>query len=199
MKQNYLLIDFENVQPRSLALLSGHPFKVIVFLGANQTKVPVELAKTLQALGKDGDYVQISASGRNALDFHIAYALGELTNQNSDASYHIISKDTGFDPLVRTLNAKGIDVQRSKEIADIPLLRVPSTASSAQKIDRIVRVLKSRNTGRPRKVRTLKNTINSLFSKSLPDTELAELVRVLAERGNITIDGENVSYQFRKN
>lgn len=197
MKQNYLLIDFENVQPRSLALLSGHPFKVIVFLGANQTKLPIDLATTMQSLGEDGKYVQIAGSGKNALDFHIAYALGELTSQNAGASYHIISKDTGFDPLIKSLNEKGIVVQRSKEIADIPLLRVPSTASSAQKVDRIVRVLKARNTGRPRKVRTLKNTINSLFSKSLPDAELAELVRTLADRGHITIDGESISYHFR--
>lgn len=197
MKQNYLLIDFENVQPRSLSLLNGHPFKVMVFLGANQTKVPVELAKTLQALGKDGDYVQISGSGRNALDFHIAFALGELSSQNGDSSYHIISKDSGFDPLIRYLNQRGIDVQRSKEIADIPLLRVSSSTSSSERIDAIVRNLKSRGTGRPRKVRTLKNTINSLFSKSLPDSELVEIIRLLSDQGHISIEGENVSYQLR--
>lgn len=197
MKQNYLLIDFENVQPRSLSLLNGHPFKVIVFLGANQTKIPVELAKTLQALGKDGDYVQISGSGKNALDFHIAFALGELSNQSRDASYHIISRDSGFDPLIKYLKGRGIDVQRSKEIADIPLLRVSGSSNSTERIEAIVRNLRSRGTGRPRKVRTLKNTINSLFAKSLPDSELIKIVRVLANQGHIIVEGDNVSYQFR--
>jgi len=32
---NYVLIDFENVQPKNLELLSKHLFKVLVFVGAN--------------------------------------------------------------------------------------------------------------------------------------------------------------------
>ena len=44
MKTHYILIDFENVQPKNLAILNGHPFKVLVFVGANQTRVPLELA-----------------------------------------------------------------------------------------------------------------------------------------------------------
>ena len=51
---NYVLIDFENVQPKNLELLEGHSFKVLVFVGANQTKVPLKLAKALQAHGKNG-------------------------------------------------------------------------------------------------------------------------------------------------
>jgi len=32
---NYVLIDFENVQPKNLEILSNHPFKVLVFVGAS--------------------------------------------------------------------------------------------------------------------------------------------------------------------
>ena len=49
MKNNYILIDFENVHPKSLEILNGHPFKVIVFVGANQAKVPLELVMSMQA------------------------------------------------------------------------------------------------------------------------------------------------------
>ena len=41
MKTNYVLIDFENVQPKNLEALKGHGFKVIVFVGSKQTKVPL--------------------------------------------------------------------------------------------------------------------------------------------------------------
>jgi len=58
LKTNYLLIDYENVQPKSLSALNGHPFKVIVFLGANQGKVSVEVAKALQSLGSNAEYVR---------------------------------------------------------------------------------------------------------------------------------------------
>jgi hypothetical protein len=49
---NYVLIDFENVQPTNLAILAKHSFKIYVFVGANQCKIPFDLASALQALGK---------------------------------------------------------------------------------------------------------------------------------------------------
>jgi hypothetical protein len=93
MMTNYLLIDYENVQPKSLEVLNGHPFRVIVFVGANQARVPVEFACSLQALGNAAQYVQSSDSGRNAVDFRIAFALGQLSSSEPDACFHIISKD----------------------------------------------------------------------------------------------------------
>lgn len=197
LKTNYLLIDFENVQPSRLSLLNGHPCKIVVFLGTDQTKIPVELAKTLQAFGQDAEYLQISGNGRNALDFHIAFKLGELSKENKNAIYHIISKDSGFDPLSNYLKKKGIRVHRSKDITDIPLLRVSNSKNMGEKIEAIVRNLKMRGSGRPRMVKTLRNTINALFSKSLNDTDLTEIVEALKREGYISIEKENVSYQLQ--
>ena len=102
MKTKYLLIDYENVQPKNLSLLNGIPFKVWIFLGSHQTKIPVELVKNLQDLGKDVEYVQISGNGSNALDFHIAFTIGELSQSDPGAYFYIVSKDTGFDRLICT-------------------------------------------------------------------------------------------------
>ena len=44
MRINYVLIDLENVQPASLAGLDAEFFKVLIFVGASQTKIPFELA-----------------------------------------------------------------------------------------------------------------------------------------------------------
>jgi len=196
MKTSYLLIDFENVQPRSLAVLRGHTFRVKLFVGANQTKVSLDLARELQALGEDAEYIQISGSGRNALDFHIAYMLGELVVQHADANFYVVSKDTGFDPLIRYLSGRGVSAVRIKEVADIPVLQGASNKSLEQKVEVIVTNLRSRGSGRPRKVRTLKNTINALFGKKLTDAEVAELVRDLDRHGHISIEKENVSYHL---
>ena len=38
MTTNFVLIDYENVQPMELALLRGGTFKVKLFLGANQAR-----------------------------------------------------------------------------------------------------------------------------------------------------------------
>lgn len=196
MKTNYLLIDYENVQPKSLTLLNGVKFKVLVFLGANQSKVPVEFAKALQGLGSDAEYIQISANGSNALDFHIAFTIGELSQSDPGSYFHIISKDTGFDPLIQHAKKRKINIQRSKEIADIPLLRISNTETEAGKVDAIVLNLRSRGNARPRKVKTLTNTINSIFPKPLSASQLAALVRDLEKQGHISIDGESVSYHF---
>jgi len=196
MKTNYLLIDYENVQPKNLALLNGHSFKVIVFLGANQTKVPIELASGLQPLGGDAKYVRISGNGSNALDFHIAFTIGELSSLDANAFFHIISKDSGFDPLIAHLKTRGIFAQRSKEVADIPLLKVSNTKTAQEKLDAIVRNLASRGSGRPRKVKTLSNTINALFPKSLAEAEMSSLITALEAHGHISIEGGHVTYHL---
>lgn len=194
---NYLLIDYENVQPNGLGLLAGFDFRVLVFIGANQSKIPVELAKTLQSLGEKAEYVQIAGNGSNALDFHIAFTVGELSKVMPDAYFHIISKDTGFDPLIRYAKQKNIKISRSKEISDIPLLKISNAKSLSEKTDAIVTNLVSRGNARPRKVKTLKNSINALFLKALGDQELDGLVQELLRAGHISIEQENVTYHFQ--
>ena len=87
MKTNFVLIDYENVQPDITSLLNGEAFKIKVFVGAAQAKVPLELARTLQAFGPDAEYIQIEGRGSNALDFHIAYYLGQLAAAFPDAVF----------------------------------------------------------------------------------------------------------------
>ena len=72
MKTNYVLIDYENVQPATLAILDQEHFRIIVFVGANQAKITFEVASALQPMGTRAEYVRISGNGANALDFHIA-------------------------------------------------------------------------------------------------------------------------------
>src|SRR3546814_5845707 len=71
MKTNYILIDYENVQPKNLALLEGDHFRVKVFIGAALAKLPFDLVAGMQALGSRAEYIRISGNGPNALDFHI--------------------------------------------------------------------------------------------------------------------------------
>lgn len=116
MKTSYVLIDFENVHVKSLALLKGDHFRVKVFLGPKNAKLPVELVLAMHELGKSADYIQLGVSGANALDFHITYYLGKLTAQDPEADFHIISKDTGFDSLIKHLLNKGIHCKRAPSI-----------------------------------------------------------------------------------
>src|SRR5215203_1382905 len=63
-------LGFESVQPESLEPLLHDHFKVIVFVGANQTKIPFNVVRSLQKLGSRAEYIKLSGHGSNALDFH---------------------------------------------------------------------------------------------------------------------------------
>lgn len=119
MSAHFVLVDFENVQPRNLGQLKSGAFKVMVFVGAGQSKVSLELAQALQAFGADAGYLQIAGNGSNALDFHIAYYIGRLAAQHPGAAFTIVSKDTGFDPLIKHLATLKIACRRVKAIGDI--------------------------------------------------------------------------------
>lgn len=196
MANNYVLIDYENVQPKNLELLSEHPFKVFVFVGQSLAKIPFDLADSMQLLGKDARYIKISGNAKDALDFHIAYYIGELAAKEPDAYFHIISKDKGFDPLIKHLKDRKIHVQREVDLGEIPLLQLSDTTSLDDKIAAIVKNLGGRGLSRPRKVKTLQNTINTLFAKKLDQTELNALVKELQKRKLIVVNQTNVNYKL---
>ena len=198
MPINYVLIDLENVQPKNLNILNNHPFKVYVFVGANQAKVTYDLASAMQDLGDKAKYIKISGNGPNALDFHIAFYIGELSKNDPDAYFHIISKDTGFDPLIKHLKGRRIKVQREKDLAEIPILRVSSSTSNEEKIDAIVKNLVGRGQSRPRKVKTLANTINALFTEAMSEKELLVIIKELQSKKYITVNDNNVTYSLPK-
>jgi hypothetical protein len=196
MPTQQILIDYENVQPKNLTELAGHPVHVLVFVGANQTKIPFDLAEGLQSLGERAEYKKISGTGRNALDFHIAYYLGELVKADPKSSFHIISRDTGFDPLVRHLNERGITALRSRDLAELPFLQIAVDRPEREQFDEIVRKLSGLGQARPRKVKTLANTINAFFNKNMTDSQLEPIIEQLRQSGYIKVDGGNVAYSL---
>jgi hypothetical protein len=192
--ENYVLIDFENVQPKNLNILAAHPFKVLVFIGASQTKVPRHVAVAMQELGDRAKYVEINGNGPNALDFHIAYYIGLLAASDPGGNFHIISKDRGFDPLIRHLKGKDVKVQRESDLAEIPNLRIPKKAKKDDKIDTIVKNLINRGQSRPRKIKTLQNVIKNLVAENLDEAGLAALVDELQKRKLIVVNKGNIKY-----
>ena len=198
MKKHYILIDYENVQTKSLAVLHSTPnqaFRVIVFVGANQSRIPIELVSSMQGFGNKAEYVQITGSGRNALDFHIAYYLGALTERDPTGYFHVISKDTGYDQLIKHLKGKKVSAARQKDLFEIPWLSSSNKKPMNEQIAAIVENLAARGNSRPRKVKTLKNSINSLFGNKLEAEKIDNLVKDLKEQKYIVIKQENVTYQ----
>ena len=196
MRTNYVLIDYENVQPSSLAGLDAEHFRVIVFVGASQSKLTFDTAAAVQKLGGRAEYIKISGNGSNALDFHIAFHMGRIAAEDPTAFLHVISKDSGFDPLIQHLKERKVSASRSKDVADIPLRKASNSKSTPEKMDVVVANLQQRGASRPRTVKTLTSTISSLFQKQLCDEDLAALLEALEGKGFIATSGNEVTYSL---
>lgn len=194
VRTNYVLIDYENVQPAALDVLEHEHFKVIVFVGASQAKVSFDVASVLQRMGTRASYVRISGNGSNSLDFHIAFYIGQLAAAEQDAYFHIVSKDTGFDPLITHLKSRRIFACRSRDVTDIPIVKAANSKTPSQRQAVIVSNLEQRGSAKPRTLKTLSSTIRSLFQNALTDEELASLLESLQQQGVISVAGTKVSY-----
>ncbi|HLM57779.1 MAG TPA: PIN domain-containing protein [Pyrinomonadaceae bacterium] len=196
MRTNIILVDYENVQPKDVDLLKGGPFKVKVFLGPNQSKVSVTLAAALQTLGSNAEYVHLETAGNNALDFLIAYYIGVLSSEDPTAYFHIISKDSGFDPLIKYLRGRKISAQRSICIADIPYFKPALPAIPEGRVEVIVADLIRRKASKPRTKKTLISTVHALFKKELSEQQLSQLFASLCARGVVKVDGTKIFYDL---
>ena len=173
MSDIYVLIDFENVQPEGLALLNSRSsYHVCVFVGATQKSVSVDkIVLPLQELGNRGKIVQVKETGPNALDFHIAFCLGQLAEREKDACFRIVSKDKGFDPLVAHMKAQERDVARHESVH--AMLGVSETIPEAKKKDSAAQAVKT--IPRPSTV-TLKPTRATQLSRTVAQKAPAPLV-----------------------
>jgi PIN domain len=156
--------------------------------------VPFELAAALQSLGERATYIKISGNGPNALDFHIAYWIGRLSVTDPTAYFHIVSKDTGFDPLVTHLKTQEVFAGRVKSIDDIPLVKASTAKSPSERLQVALSWLSQSKASKPRTVKTLGSSIAALFQKQLSAEDVDVLVKLLATQGHISISGTKVSY-----
>ncbi|MDW8293656.1 MAG: PIN domain-containing protein, partial [Anaerolineae bacterium] len=122
MVANYVLIDYENVQPDILPLVDCQQMHVIVFIGAGQKSVPCDLAAAMQRMGKRASYIRSVGKGPNALDFHIAFYLGALAARDPAAFFYIVSKDKGYEPLIQHLQSLKINVRLVADVRDLPIV-----------------------------------------------------------------------------
>lgn len=197
MRTNIVLIDSENVQPNSIEKLRHDHFRVVVLVGANQKRIDIDVAKAVQTLGRNGEYLQISGNGPNALDFHIAFYIGRYSVEFPDAYFHIISKDKGFDPLITHLKDKKIYCTRSTTVSEIPLVKSAEKLSPKERAAEFFekRITPTRN--RPATIKTLQSAIAAHFHKLLSSEEVGSVVEALKAAGHIAVIGQKITYAER--
>lgn len=197
IKTNYVLIDYESVQPSQLELLNRDGFAAYVFVGKAQTRLSYETVSAIQDLGERAKYIKISGAGPNSLDFHIAFYIGQISATDQEAFFHIISKDKGFDPLIEHLRERKIFCVRSESIREIPIIRASTAKTSKERMSLIVERLKSGHS-KPRTLPALRSTIEALLYKQIGEADVQALVDQMSKAGYIVVTDEKVSYKMTK-
>ena len=194
-KTNYVLIDYESVQPSQLELLNRDGFVAYVFVGKAQTKLSFETVSAIQDLGERAKYVKISGAGPNALDFHIAFYIGQISATDPEAFFHIISKDKGFDPLIEHLREQKVFSVRSETIGEIPIIRASTAKTPKERMGFVVNRLKSGNS-KPRTLATLRSAIDAILYKQVSEPDVQAIIDQMIKAGLVIVKDEKVSFKF---
>jgi len=193
LTQELLLVDFENVQQLDLSRLHDNT-NVIIFVGASQKAVPIELVTSAQHLGPRVDWQKVEGNGSNALDFHIACHLGRVLEKSPRIHCTVLSRDKGFDPLLRQLNKLGLKCQRINSLLELDPKPAPGDDPNYR---RVIEVLgKSEKKTRPRKLKTLSQHISSIFQKNIAQKDIDRIIDMLFANKMISEINNTISYAF---
>ena len=196
-RTNYDLIDYGSVQPSQLELLNRDGFVAYVFVGKAQTRLSFETVSAIQDLGERAKYIKISGAGPNALDFHIAFYIGQIGATDPDAFFHIISKDKGFDPLIEHLRERKVFSVRSETIGEIPIIRASTAKTPKERMGLVLDRLKSGNS-RPRTLSALKSAVDAILYKQIEEPDIQAVIEQMDKAGFVTVTDEKVSFKLTK-
>lgn len=147
MQTHYVFVDYDNMHLGNVALLSQCSQKLIIkiFLGAHHNVIPLALARALQPLGMDAEYIQFEGR-HNAIDFNIAFLLGELATQHPQEQFSILTNDSGFNEIVVGLKAKGINCNRFSDMEGFlrSIVEPVAVAKEKSQADKIVDIMDPR-------------------------------------------------------
>lgn len=192
--KKYVYIDYENMgNIKKLLPIEGQYF---FFIGNTQNSIPKSLVMATN--GIKVEWISIEGSGKNALDFHIAYYLGKKVSE-PDAMHYILSKDKGYDPLVLSINkvAKNEIVKRIISLEDLKSHDIKEKVENADPnyttlVNKINLMAKSK---RPKSEKKLESFIKTQVFSKMEDSAIKKLIDELY-RNKIISKGQNnrISY-----
>jgi hypothetical protein len=192
MTHQLLFVDLENVQRLDLSLVPNTA-RVLVFYGITQKRLPEDLVVKAQPLGARLKWMKISGQGPNALDFHIAFYLGQELTTNPKSECAILSRDTGFDPLIRHLHAMGHVCRRVGSLKDA--FPAPKRTADTDPFARLLSLLK-KEPALPTKLKGLTGKVKSWFPR-LAEGERHALIQRLLKESRVSASGEKLAYVIK--
>lgn len=199
--KNYVFVDCENVHPVDASVIGTESFHFTLLLGAQQLKLDVALVEKLMAHATTVQLIRLTASGRNALDFALAYYLGRAVVTDPTSSFHIVSRDGGFEPLIEHLRSQKIRVLRHDDFAS---LTIPGRARSSSPppedmLTRVLGHLRKNAATRPKRKKTLMSHLLAVCGKTATEADVVKLIEALSQAGHLSIgEKETVTYDDQR-
>jgi hypothetical protein len=177
-RTQYIFIDCENVSESDLSRLIGKPVRVFMILGTRQKHLPTSHFLFAQDHPGQLRIVQTPVDGRNALDFVLTFELGRLISKDPEGYFHIVSKDTDFDAVIRHVKKETPHIARHPSLADIPGLR-----TQEERLARLRNELENTTQPRPATRKTLENKIRSTFENQASPEFIEKTVQTFIQLG----------------
>lgn len=191
-----------------LTILGSKAANFTLLLGPRQTKLDVALVEKLLAHAASVQLVRLASGGRNALDFTLVYYVGRAVAADPAGYFHIISKDTGYDPLIEHLQSRNIHAQRHNNFTTLPFAApagqptfntpaatkpksAPKSKAPVFSLDeretQVLEHLRKTTTTRPRKENKLLSFLIAYLGHKITETEAMNIVKNLSRTGHLTI------------
>jgi hypothetical protein len=208
---NHVFVDFENVQEVSPALIGAKSVHLTLLLGPRNKKLDTEVVEKLLEHAAAVHFIRLTTSGRNALDFALAYYVGRAAVTDPTGSFHIVSKDKGYDPLIEHLQSKRLRAQRHDDFSTLhfggpakpPLSAAahrspPAPTSTAVKpaappsspsaMAAMLKNLRAYPDDRPKRKATLIRFVKAQLGKQATEEMAVDIVEELRQAGHLDIN-----------
>jgi hypothetical protein len=117
-----------------LSIIGQKSVSLTLLLGPKQTKLDAALVEKLLQHAGSVHLVRLGTAGRNALDFTLAYYVGRAAVLDPAGFFHIISRDTGYDPLIAHLRSNHVRAHRHPDFASLQNLLNPLSPTASEPV-----------------------------------------------------------------
>lgn len=195
-----LFIDFENIRNIDLASVPDG-VQVSFFLNTAQKSVPKGLLTGAARLGDRFKPIEVDGTGKNALDFFIAFYLAEHLSRQPRTRCVILTKDQGFGPLIKHLCRRGFSVRRASTLVEaFPARKANGSTiehdSTSQSEIALRWLEKMPKANRPRKRKGLIAHLYTHFGKKVPEVDIVAIVDSLIANKKLAEAAGTITYHL---
>lgn len=150
---NHVFVDFENIATLDASVIGDKSVSFYLLVGANQKKLDIEIVEKLIHHSDSVQLIRRTGSGKNALDFTLAYYVGRAAVTDPTGYFNIISQDKGYQPLIDHLESRKIKAHLYADFKNLSFASQPKVVKAVP-----VASLKEKPIPAPQKAATKKAT-----------------------------------------